>query len=370
VKIFALEMWRVLGLGAILAAGGMVGAGCRRHAAEKRPLPNLVLEFLGQNPPRTVYFNGAAHGALVLAKPEWLAASDYDPRGERVRSMAQAAQNPKLFRQLDRQEHFDAILLAGDPLQYRPLLEHLIKMGDWSLEWADAFGLVYRRGREETVSMERIRGVPRQWESLEAETRASYLSAFASHLTAAHRTEAAREMLDLAFVASPNSPAAWASEGAYRLARGEWAPALAAADRALRGDKNFRPGLSIKAQALYFSKRFGEAYALSCRLLQDAPDDPVMLFAHAKIAHEVRALQEEISVLRKLIGIAEKEGRSTAWYRVFLGQALGITGDGEGALRELGAAMQDPELPPEQREFAKDAFERVKTNLGKLAPSK
>jgi hypothetical protein len=114
---------------------------------------------------------------------------------------------------------------------------------------------------------------------------------------------------------------------------------------------------------LYFSKRFQEAYALSARLLKDAPEDPLMLFSHAKIAHEVRALEEEILVLRKLIDIAERQGRQTSWYRIYLGQAFGLTGDGEGAERELGAALQDSELPEEQREFASDALARVRSKV-------
>jgi len=98
-------------------------------------------------------------------------------------------------------------------------------------------------------------------------------------------------------------------------------------------------------------------------LLEGSPEDPVMLFVHAKIAHEVRSIQEEIEVLRKLIGFAEREKRSTSSYRVYLGQALAMRGEGEEALRELDAALADPDLPPDQLDFARSARGRVELKV-------
>ena len=60
----------------------------------------------------------------------------------------QAVQNPKLFRQLDRQHRFDTLLLVGDPSQYRPLLEHLLEAKDWTLQYLDHTSLIYRRSAE------------------------------------------------------------------------------------------------------------------------------------------------------------------------------------------------------------------------------
>ena len=341
----------------------LVAGGCQRQASPFLVTPVQALEYLAEKPAKVVYFNGAAHAALVAANPPWLDPADREVRSERVRAMAQAVQTPKLFRQLDRQQHFDALILTGDSQQYKPLMDHLIKSGDWALEWVDAFCLIYRRGKQETLSMERIRSVTTCWEGLPKSERAMLLAAMAENLVAARRGDAAREMLDVGMRVAPDSPAVWVSEGRFRLARGEWKQAIAAADRALKADKEYRPAWSVKAQGLYFSKRFQEAYALSARLLKDAQEDPLMLFSHAKIAHEVRALEEEILVLRKLIDIAERQGRQTSWYRIYLGQAFGLTGDGEGAERELGAALQDPELPEEQREFASDALARVRSKV-------
>lgn len=335
-------------------------AGCHKGGGDPLVLsPDLALERLAQIQARTVYFNGAAFPALKRAAPGWLPEADRDVTSPRVRSLAQAAQSPRLFRQMDRQEHFDAILLFGDPVQHKPLLEHLIQSGDWALDWVDPASLVYVRGAQEGISMERIRAVASRWEGAPRRQRAEAWAALAERLVAAHRKDAGAEFLLAAREADPGSASVWVAEGNYRLARGEWAKALEAAELALGVDARNRGALSVKAQALYYSKRFKQAYAISAALLQDAPEDPVMLFTHAKIAHEVRSLEEEVEILRKLIGIAEREQRSTSWYRVFLGQALAVSGKGPESLAEFRLALQDPDLPQDQRVFARDAMARV-----------
>ena len=315
------------------------------------------LEGLGV---KTVYFNGAALPAVIKRNPAWLQPGDRLAGSEHIRSLAQAALSPKLFRQLDRQEHFDALLLVGDPVQFRALTEHLIKTQDWSLSWVDSWCSVYSRQAGGGLTREAILRIATQWDGAGARVKATALAAMAERLVAASRLDVAVELLQLAKAADGESAAVWTAEGAYRLARGEWVQAVAAADRALQGSgRRGRAARSVKAQGLYFSKQFEEAYLLSAELLAEAPEDPVMLFTHAKIAHEVRAIQEEVGVLRKLIAIAEKERRSTSWYRVYLGQALAMIGDGEGALKEFDLALVDPDLPEDQRDFAKNSRARV-----------
>jgi tetratricopeptide (TPR) repeat protein len=352
-----LGLWVLLWLGA-----------CRGGGERQGPGVQGVLEFLREHSARAVYFNAQAHADVVAANPDWLAAGDRQPKSARVRAMAQAVQSPGLFRQLDRQEHFDALVLAGDPTLYRPLSEHLWKTEDWVLGWADGYAVVYRRGAASALTVERMRAVVESSGRMPNERRGRWLAAMADGLVGARRLEWAAEVLEAAQKVDGGSPAVWASRAGYHLARGEWGAAIGAADRALKREGRFRPALSAKAQGLYKMGRFGDAYQISVRLLEDAPEDPVMLFTHANIAHEVSAFQEEIAVLRKLIGIATREGRPVSGYRVYLGQALGRVGKGEEALVELQGALDDPELPPNQRAFASDARERVRTNMRGLPP--
>jgi tetratricopeptide (TPR) repeat protein len=243
------------------------------------------------------------------------------------------------------------------------LQEHLLRTRDWTLEWVDPWCLLYRRGKAEGLTIEATRGMAGRFAQEKAGVRAQSLSAMAERLVGARRFEEALELIGLAKGADAEEPAVWTAEGSYRLARGELAQAVAAADKALALEKRYAAAQAVKAQGLYFSKRYEEAYVLSRSLLEGSPEDPVMLFVHAKIAHEVRSLQEEIEVLRKLIGFAERERRSTSSYRVYLGQALAMRGAGEEALVELDAALADPDLPPDQLDFARSARGRVELKV-------
>ena len=337
--------------------------GCSRPPSDLPVEMTPALEHVKTLGPRNVYFNGAAFPLLVAAAPEWLPASDRVLSSERVRSMAQAALNPNLFRQLDRQEHFDVLLLVGDPVQFRPLMEHLIKTQDWALNRVDPWSLVYRRGGVETFSKDAIWTEVARWSGKSTERQAVAIAAMSERLVAAGRLDAAGELVDEAKRRSPSNAAVCTADGWYRLARGEWKQAVAAAEKALGSQKRYRPAMSVKAQGLYFSKKFEEAYELSRELLEEAPEDPVMLFTHAKISHEVRAFQEEIDILRKLVAFAQREKRSTCWYEVYLGQALATTGKGEEALLNFDRALADPDLPADQRDFAKSARAKVYLHL-------
>lgn len=334
--------------------------------AERDPLattPQLALERLHQMGAKSVFFNGGAVAGIFAAWPGWLRDEDRTIRSPKVRGMAQAALSPKLFRQLDRQEHFDAILLCGDPIQYKPLQEHLLQAGDWALDWVDPFSVIYVRGSVDSFSEEKISEVLARWDGTPDPRRAYAFACVSEKLVAAHRKEAGAKILEKAHQLSEGVAEVWVAEGHFRLARGEMEKAVAAADRALKLDKNDRGAKSVKAQGLYFSRRFEDAYLLSKELLDDAPEDPVMLFNHAKISHEVGAIEEEISILRKLIRIAVKEGRSASWFRVYLGQALGMTGKGREAIQEFDLALADPDLPADQRQTAENYKKRIEKML-------
>src|SRR4029079_14758256 len=99
-------------------------------------------------------------------------------------------------------------------------------------------------------------------------------------------------------------------------------------DRALDIDPNFIPGLACKVQTLFAMKRFSEAYKLSEQLVAFSPDDPSILFYHAKLAHEARAFDAEIEALQRLIALGERAGINVSGYRIYLAQAFAHKGEG------------------------------------------
>lgn len=323
--------------------------------------PVLALEGLRA---KAVYFNGPARPWLLAQRPDLVTEADRDSQSERTRAFAQAVLVPKLFRQLDRQWHFDAVLLVGDPSQYRPLLDHLVETKDWSLSYVDHMSLVFRRDVAGLWKIEDLQSVRGRFAGASARDRALFLAQTAGKLVAAREFAAGRQLLDEAAQLDARLPEIWSGLASYHMARGEYREAYAAVERALGLDSEYLPVLATKTQLLYATKNFSAAYALSTRLIERLPADPNLLFYHAKIAHEAHAYKAEITALENLIAQAEADGRPVSGYQIYLAQAYTAMGDGPRAIDVFMRVLNDPDLPQDQRDFARENIARIKKRTG------
>ena len=336
----------------------------RAHFRRANPLletPVLVLEGLQA---KALYFNSGARPWLLARRPDLLTAEDHDDGSARTRAFAQAVLVPRFFRQLDRRERFDALLFIGDPSQSRPLLEHLAETKDWALSYVDHFGMVFRRDGARAWKMEDLDPVRARFAGATAEERATFLAQTAVKLVAVREFEAGKQLLDEAVLLDARLPEAWNGLAVYHMHRGEYREAFDAAERALALDKAHLPALATKTQLLFATKHFSEAYELSKQLIERLPDDPNLLFYHAKIAHEAHAYQAEIAVLEKLIARAEADARPVSGYQMYLAQAYAAKSDGPRAIDAFMRVLNDPELPQEQRDFARENIARIKKRTG------
>lgn len=323
--------------------------------------PKLALEALSA---KTLYYNGPARLWLVKFRPELVAETDKSTP-DAARSFAQAVEDPKLFRQLDRQARFDTLLLVGNPSQYHLLLEHLLETRDWTLVYLDHTSLIFKRDATDPWTEAKFNAVRERFAQESPHERALFLSEAATKVLAIQNATLGKKLVEESRALDPKLPNAWSAMAQYHLDHGEWNPAIADADRALEIQSDFAPALAAKAQALYASKHFADAYHVSDKLMELVPEDPGLLFYHAKICHEARAFGEEIKALKKLITKAEAEHRPTSGYNVYLGQAYARSGEGEPALKAYAEALSDPELPKEQRTEVETAVATVKSRIGK-----
>lgn len=351
--------WAALILVVALALGAWVWM--RRAGAESAELasPKLALAAISA---KSLFFNGPALPWLVAQRSDLLAAADRDAGSERVRAMSQAVLEPKLFRQLDRRERFDVVLLVGDPSQYRPLLEHLLETPDWKLTYLDHSSLVFRRDAAAPWEPARLETMAAQFRS--NRERSLFLSRAAVKLVAVRQPAEARKCIDAAQALDAGVPDLWNALAVYRLLRGELTPALADVNRALAINPDFLPAVATKTQILYASKQFSAAYDLSERLIAAFPDDPALLFYHAKICHESHAYTAEIRALTRLIERAKADGRTVSGYQVYLAQAYAGAGLAQPAVEQFELALTDPDLPAEQRKFARETLEQIKSRAG------
>lgn len=323
--------------------------------------PQLALEALQA---KSLYFNGRAKSWLAAQRPDLLTPEDRDENSERSRGFVQAVQNPKLFWQLAHRYHFDALLLVGDPSEYKPLLDNLLDTKDWTLQYVDHTSMVFRledRKHWEIGDFAKIRA---RFAPDSKEAQAEVLAQMGVRLLAAREEATGKALLDEAAELDAHQPIVANGLATYYLGRGEWREAWAEVEIALHADHNFLPALATKTQLLYGMKQFSEAYEVSKDLIERVPDDPNILFYHAKIAHEAHAYKGEIAALEKLIAQADADGRPIGGYRLYLGQAYAATGDAQKAVDAFMLALDDPDLPDDQRSYARDSITRIKKRVG------
>ena len=82
------------------------------------------------------------------------------------------------------------------------------------------------------------------------------------------------------------------------------------------------------------------------------PNDPGLLFYHAKICHQARSFSAEIQTLQRLIERAESEGQPATGYRMYLAQAYAADGQAKPSIEEFKRVLADPAISREQRRFA------------------
>lgn len=360
-KVAARRARLIFGIVTLFVAIAVAWVIHRRSNAPGQPLttPMLALDALTA---KSLYYNAAARPWLVARRSELLAPDDGDARSERARSFSQAVQDPKLFRQLDRRYRFDTLLFVGDPSQYRPLLEHLLDTKDWTLVYLDHTSLVYKRDTARGWQPETLQFLRQHFPS--RHEQALFLAQSASKLLAVRMPQEAKALLEEAQNLDPKIAEVWNGLAIYRMNHGQWRQAIENVNRALALDSNFLPALATKTQVLYSTRKYSEALALSSRLIAARPDDPGLLFYHARIAHDSRAFSEEIDALEKLVALAEREARPASGYRIYLAQAYASDGQAAPSIEQFSRALADPDLSKEQRVFAEETRAQIKQRSG------
>jgi tetratricopeptide (TPR) repeat protein len=350
--------------GALLCV--LVAAGAIRsiRLQANRPTPELSTPVLAIETitARSLYYNAAARPWIAKDKPALLQKDDTGAGSPRARAFAQATQNPKLFRQLDRELRFDALLLSGDPTQYRPLLEHLIETNDWTLKYLDHTSLIYERGGKQRWEPADLAAIRRRF--VRPREEATFLALAATKMIALHMLSPAEQLLAEAEQRDARIPEIWQARAISRMNQGDFVQAFAHIERALQLDPRSLPALGTKTQILYSTKKIPEALALSAKLIEARPEDPALLFYHAKIAHDAHAHSEEISALEKLVAVAEREGQPASGYRIYLAQAYAADGQAEPSIAQFTRVLADSNLSGEQRRFAEETLAQIKKRSG------
>lgn len=322
--------------------------------------PALSLRSLPPTLPGPLFFNLQALPFLKENWQQWGGAfgSTSQLPEELAVPFDASTRNPQEWRVLDRKWRFGAVLLTGDPANFRPLLEHLRSSSDWKLTQIDPTSFLFQRAPA------------RAWTNAGI---APLLEAFAQHpvkeqqvarVQVAHRLlfigeiPAAQALLDEVLKADPDSIEAWTEMASAYGVSGKWKESMDATDHALSLDAHYRPARVAQANAFYAMGRFDKALCVTRVLYEEVPGDGQILLLHAKVAHAAHAYQEEIVVLQSMITAAQGASQPVGLLQIYLGQAYAAIGDGGAAHDQLESALKDPSLSEADRAFAQKALER------------
>ena len=355
-------------LGAVLL---MAGGGYGLWYVTKPPVPpsvelvtpKLAMEPLDELHSKPLYFT---LGAVAWMKEHWVPwGAAFGTQAASPEDMAlqfeAAAQSPQEWRALDRKWHFGAVLLAGDPTTFHPLLDHLRQSQDWMLTRLDTAGFVFERSPARAWTVADVKPVLAAFETHSPKEQREARVAIARRLIFLGEMTGAKTLLAEVLKNDSESAPAWTEMASLYALQGQWQQSLKATESALAVDKRYRPAQFIQANAFYALGRFGDALTVTHVLYEVAPADAQTLLLHAKVKHAAHAFGEEIEVLQRMIGLMKGRSQPVGVWQILLGQAYAATGAGPLAEDQFKEALTDRSLSASDRAYAQKALERVGT---------
>ncbi|MEO8205652.1 MAG: hypothetical protein ABI615_05685 [Chthoniobacterales bacterium] len=317
--------------------------------------PLDLLDFATKQKADTLYFNPYVRRYVRPLHSQWLSR-------ESEISWKEAAENPSVWRKLDRIHRFNLVLLSGPTAEFKPLLDHLLTSPDWQLIYFDNGGFAFARQTQKKELRPVSKDISDKFEG--AGNKAVALAQTAMQCAVMQDYETATTLLRDAEKIDKNCPDVFATQSLINLERKNWSAAIHHADEALALNPTLLSALQIKAQALLKNKDIEQAYLTSLEIRDLYPDDFYSLLLHAQIANTAHAYQDETRTLGQILKIAEKNRFPTGVYRVFLGQSYARQGLGKEAIDQFQAALNDPAFSSEQKTQINESLKTVRQRMG------
>lgn len=269
--------------------------------------------------------------------------------------------DPGKWRQAARERQWQTVILAGPPAEYQALLDHLAASPDWRLAYVDNQGFLFVKGSGADVPapvLEEIR------EPSEIE-QAVYLAQLAERFDSLQWNGPSRSFLAQAFELAPQHPDVLSHAASIAARNKRWRDALKYSDMILKDRPADVHARLVRVLALDETGRGGEALDALDELRASLPEDPYILFLHARLCRKANDYARESSSLQQLIRLTELRGESAADYRIYLGQSLAKQGFARQALEQFQAVLDSGRLNAEQAKMVRDAMEAIQARRAK-----
>lgn len=286
------------------------------------------------NDPGRIFFNVPALSAARLLAP------DISPRAPDALTSKNLASSPVKWREEDRRNPFNAVLLSTPLEDSRPLVEMLLLTPGWQLARIDNQGLLFLRGINATIPEEPVFQNPRDAALFAAQ------KAMIMHFLG--ETKAAREMMNAARASAPNDPLVLVQSATLAASLKQWPKVRKDAESALEADSASVQARYLRALALLETGNIESAAWDISSLCSAHPEEPSVLWLAARIARESNDPTSEIAALDQLLILAKKNHEEPTVIHIHLAQAWAKRGFAAQALENYNSAL-DGTLTPDQR---------------------
>ena len=345
--------WGLLIASLVVAALGFFESfqAARRDIRDIRLLaPVSIIEQVGEG---RVFLNAPALSAARLLAP------DLASRSPDAASIKALASSPVRWREEDRQDPFQSILLAVPLDESGPMVEMLKSTPDWHLTKIDNQGLLYRRGTHGNSS-ENI-------QTTFANTRESALHAAQTAMVMQFlgKNKDARELMGKARETSPGDPLVLIQSATLAAALEQWPTTKKEAELALKKDPSSTQARYLLALALLETGNTSSAAAESATLSAQASRTPSVLWLQARISRQANDPTTEIAALEPLLALAQKQKEEPTLIHIHLAQAWAKRGFAAQALENYSAALKGNLTPAQRTEL-----ENARGTIQNRAPSR
>ena len=275
-----------------------------------------------------------------------------------IKECEAAARDKTTFWKLNRDHHFEVVLLGANPA-WSPLLHSLLLSPLWVLSDVTPWGYLFKpnlpgssawQPPAETVLKE-------HWPM--GLDRARFMILTASNLAAINHGDEAEALLEMAAATHELPSLILSTQASLAACRGNWQEAATRARESLHADRHNRGAQEILIRALVEKGLTDEALEKARSLVATQGEDEGTLFLLARAANAANSRAEEIDSLARLVTVAKKHGQPLGASLSYLGQAYAKNGQRSEALHAFQEAFLAPELTGEERKVIREIMDHL-----------
>ena len=268
------------------------------------------------------------------------------------------ASDQSVFWKLNRDHHFEIVLLGNNPA-WSPLLKSLLNSPLWVLADVSPWGFLFQHRIAGSSEWKIPTETALQEHWPRTNDRALFMIRTAANLTAINHVDQAGQLLEMAATTHELPSMILSAEASLAACRGDWMGAGRLARGALKEDQQNGSARETLVRALIEEGLSDEALENAKILVETKGGNPSTLFLLARAANVAHSRTEEIDALARLVAVAKAHNQPLGASLTYLGQAYATNGQRSEALHAFQEAIACPELKEDEKKAIREVMDHL-----------